>query len=71
VRGAPLTGRDSLSPARAHEISLRAFISTTVFALSIPALLRLSVALAFWLGVLPAARALVTRRSRQAAGAAE
>lgn len=58
--------RDSLSPARTHEISQRAVISSTVIALSIPAaLLGLPVALVFWLVVLPAARSLASRRRRR------
>jgi uncharacterized membrane protein len=56
--------RPSLSRAEARRITLRAFTTTAVMAISIAAaFLGLTVAVVFWLGVLPAARLLVSRRS--------
>jgi uncharacterized membrane protein len=51
--------------AEARKVSLRAFVTTGVFAVSIPAaLLGVWVAIGLWLVVLPAARLLVARATR-------
>ncbi len=53
----------SLPRAEVRRITLRGLITTGVFAVSIAAsFLGLPVAIAFWIGVLPVARLLITRR---------
>ncbi|MGZ4507944.1 MAG: TMEM175 family protein [Blastococcus sp.] len=58
--------RRSVDRADARDVTRRAFATTAVFAVSVPAAaLGLPVALACWLVLLPAVRALVTRRHRR------
>ena len=55
--------RASVGSGRIRQVRVRGFVTSGIMALSVPAaLLGLPVAVALWLGVLPAVRALVARR---------
>jgi uncharacterized membrane protein len=55
---------DRVLPSQVHAVTQRSVVATCVLVVSIPAaLLGLPVALVFWLGVLPVARAVATRRA--------
>jgi uncharacterized membrane protein len=54
--------RPSLGPDRIRQVTMRALVTSALFILSVPlALLGLPVAVVFWVGVIPLARALVAR----------